>query len=341
MSEAELKPIILTSPRILRIFEAQHGVASRKQLLSAGLRRGTIGRGLRGSVLVAMRPGVYRFAATAESDEQRLIAATLAVAGSAISHRSAAALHGLAGFRSPHSIEVTTTTGAREKGIRVHRRSELPKSERSTVRGVPVTNVARTLFDLCDVCEESEVARAIDDAFRRKLVTFDALERLLASRSSRGRKSVSLLRDLLAERGPEDARAASELESRFLRIIRRAKLPMPEVNVDVYDEDGDRLARPDFLYRDRKLAIFTDGKAFHADRTAFENDRSQANALTANGWRVLRYTWRQVRNGPAIVLALRGVLGLTATERSSPSPKARPSTRASRRTLPTRRAIAP
>jgi hypothetical protein len=49
---------------------------------------------------------------------------------------------------------------------------------------------------------------------------------------------------------------------------------------------------PDFLWPSRRLVVETDGWETHGTREAFEADRAKDAALTAAGYRVLRFTWR-------------------------------------------------
>ena len=64
-----------------------------------------------------------------------------------------------------------------------------------------------------------------------------------------------------------------------------------------------RTFRPDLVFDDVKLIVEIDGFAYHGDRDAFERDRQRQNALTAAGWTVLRFTWRQVHENPIAVIA--------------------------------------
>ena len=67
--------------------------------------------------------------------------------------------------------------------------------------------------------------------------------------------------------------------------------------------------RPDFLWRAQRLAVELDGHAFHGTRQAFERDRRRDQQLVVAGYRVVRFSWRQVVEGQAEVVAtLRGLL---------------------------------
>ncbi len=58
----------------------------------------------------------------------------------------------------------------------------------------------------------------------------------------------------------------------------------------------------DFCWPDARLIVETEGR-HHLTRAAFERDRGRDALLTALGWRVMRFTTRQVRGEPATVAA--------------------------------------
>ncbi len=95
----------------------------------------------------------------------------------------------------------------------------------------------------------------------------------------------------------DEAPTRSALERRFLRLCRRHRIPAPRVNVLV----GGFLV--DFLWPDARLIVEVDGYEFHRDRASFESDRARDAELTAQGHRVLRFTYRQVTERPARVAA--------------------------------------
>ncbi len=101
----------------------------------------------------------------------------------------------------------------------------------------------------------------------------------------------------------EDDLTRSELERIFRGLSRRHRLPQPEVNAraDRYEVD--------FLWRAQRVIVETDSWRHHGDRQAFERDRAKDAALQSLGFRVLRFTFRQVvRDGAAVVAALRSLL---------------------------------
>lgn len=87
-----------------------------------------------------------------------------------------------------------------------------------------------------------------------------------------GRRRLLALVTLLE---PDGDGARSYLERLFLRLIREAGLPKPEVNVHLEGR-----AR-DFVWRDQGLAIEVDGHAYHSSPAAMRRDRARDRELTA------------------------------------------------------------
>lgn len=210
----------------------------------------------------------------------RCLAAALACGENAvISHASAAFLWDLTGsLASPIDVTVLGSTGRRNRrGIRVHSSLLLDRGS-VTARGhIPVTNVERTLRDI-----------------RR----FGDRELYLGA----ARRAV----DLRLVEPPNPAAeelTRSELERRFLALCRRHRLPAPEVNARVGPYEVD------FLWREQRVIVETDGFSFHGGRAAFEGDRARDAALHALGFTVLRFTYRQVVcESVALAATLRRVL---------------------------------
>jgi very-short-patch-repair endonuclease len=70
----------------------------------------------------------------------------------------------------------------------------------------------------------------------------------------------------------------------------------------------------DFAFPDRRVAVEVDGWAWHVDAERFRTDRRKGNALTAAGWTLLRFTWHDLHDRPAQVLAqIRAVLDAIGT----------------------------
>ena len=219
-----------------------------------------------------------------------------------LSHRSAAALWGLrADHRDRTDITLASPSGRSRPGITAHRSATLLPRDIEVVDGIPCTAVARTLLDLAGALrEQRDLDRAVEQAEVLRLFDLRAVEDVL-ERSNGRRRTANLRRSIAAATRP--ALTASELEERmlhFLQLCAGAGIPVPEVNQWLVLDAGH--IRPDFLWRKQGLVVETDGRAFHDNPFASERDHERDLRLRLAGWRVQRYTWRQINQTPQRVV---------------------------------------
>ena len=157
-----------------------------------------------------------------------------------------------------------------------------------------MTAPARTLLDLATVATPRELERAFGEAVTQRLTSPASL--VAAVDVAQGHRGVRRVRSLLASE-EEPALTRSEAEERFLALLREADLPPPAVNAHVSGHVVD------FVWHDRRVVVEVDGFRFHSTRFAFERDRRRDAELSAAGYRVLRVTWRQLRDEPLAVIA--------------------------------------
>lgn len=93
----------------------------------------------------------------------------------------------------------------------------------------------------------------------------------------------------------------SPLEEEFIKLLKTHKIPEPEPQVVIKDNEGNYIARADFAYRDRKIAIFIDGIKYHTGEVA-THDRDITNKLQLMRWLVLRFDSNQIRKDPHSVI---------------------------------------
>ena len=235
----------------------------------------------------------------------RWLAAVLASGpGALLSHRSAAALWGLARVGGGR-IDVTALRGKRGRpGIALRQVRQLHAEDRGELDGIPVTAVPRTLLDLA-ADGHSRIRKLGEEAERLRLLDMREVERLLANKS--GAPGIRALRgalDSLDEAPP----TRSALECCFLDICADGGLPAPDVNVVVAGIEVDALWAP------ASVVVELDGFRFHRTRAAFERDRERDAILLSAGYRVLRLTWRRLHRGRAEVIAtLRSLLESSPT----------------------------
>ncbi|HLM30090.1 MAG TPA: DUF559 domain-containing protein [Solirubrobacterales bacterium] len=208
-------------------------------------------------------------------------------------------------------IDVTTPRPSRHRaGIRLHRSSTLTQLDLTVVSGIPCTSVSRTLLDLADSSSVPVLERILARAARLELLDRRVLEDVM--QRGEGRGGIGRLGAALELLDPLGAMTRSELERRFLGLCRAEGLPPPLVNTWIELPGGG--IEVDFAWPDRSLAIETDGRETHATAAAFESDRRRDQRLTAAGWRIVRFTWRQVAREPELVRAtLRALFAEPAT----------------------------
>jgi very-short-patch-repair endonuclease len=257
-------------------------VVSIAQLIAAGFTHDAIRRRVEAGWLHRIHRGVYAVGHKNLSFQGWWMAAVLACGeGAVLSHLSAAMHWGLLEARGgPVDVAVPTTSGReRRTGIRVHRSTSLTAKAATIRQGIPTTTPARTILDL------------------RRLVDRATLEAAIAQ-AEIDHLPIDNLPGLLHEP------TRSELERRFLRLCKKHGLPKPEVNVRIGPYEVD------FLWRDHRVVVETDGYATHGGRSAFNGDRTRDARLRMMGYSVQRFAYQHVTHEAAFVAGtVRALLG--------------------------------
>jgi len=252
-------------------------------------------RQLRGTRYRRLGSGVYRWVGLKENPQLMLAAVAKRLpAGAAFSGRTAVWLHGL-DMEPCDPIEVTMPepTGSSRRAGAVVSRTRIARDEIVRRRGLSTTSALRTVVDLGGRDPLTEGVVVADLFLHEGLVSVDDLRCYVAEHP--GTKGVARLRRVVDLAEPK---AESAMESRLRMLLVLARLPRPEVQVSVHDEEGRFLARPDLLYRRQRLAIEFDG-GNHRDRLVDDNRRQ--NGLVGAGYRLLRFTSADVYGKPAEV----------------------------------------
>lgn len=227
----------------------------------------------------------------------RYMAAVLACGpGAVLSHRSAAALHELRPTGTLIEVTVPGRAYRQRPGIRTHRSATLIERDVTRVNHIPVTTVARTLFDLAEGQAGRPLEKAFDQAEIRGILDLGAIHDQLARNLTR--PPAKRVKAILEEHYIGTTMTVSELEEAFLKLAREVGLPAPEVNAWVDLHDGDPPIMGDFVWRAERIVVETDGHRTHGTRQAFEQDRRRDQRLILAGWRVVRTTWQQVMRRP-------------------------------------------
>jgi hypothetical protein len=278
----------LTTPadrRLADLAARQYGVVSGAQLRGLGWDRWAVRRRVEAGRLHRLYRGVYAVGHTIVPPRGRWLAAVLACGdGAVLSYRSAAAHWGIRATAAARvDVTVAHTSGVRSSARIVVHRSRRP-IEQVVRDGIPVTTAARTLADLATALPRRDLEKACEAAEALALsVEIDP------DHPGARRLREAMGRDLTTT-------TRSPLEDDFLVLCDRYEIPRPLVNTIV---EGFLV---DFCWPEHRLIVETDGRR-HRTRAAFERDRARDALLTAVGWRVMRFTTRQVRGDPVTVAA--------------------------------------
>jgi very-short-patch-repair endonuclease len=274
--------------RIAERAEWQGGHITAAQLEELGLSRHAIRHRVESGTLIRVHHGVYAVGHLPTTPRDRARGALLA-AGPQSALAGAVALAFWRNDRDwPDELELVSARDVRLQTVRVrHAKGLLPRDIR-TAQGVSVTSPARTALDLAPDLGQKELTRIINDLRHVNGLKVHQLRDVM-TRNPRhpGTKS---LRAIVGDAPRQPTR--SELENAFRRLIKRHKLPAPEINATVGGEIVDA------YFPDHALVVELDGREVtHAEdwRPAFENDRARAvRVMERTGIPTIRFTWNQI-----------------------------------------------
>jgi very-short-patch-repair endonuclease len=271
----------------------QHGVVSTRQLKTLGYGRNSASKANRVGRLRRLHRGVYAVGHERLAWHGRCMAAVLACSPAVASHFSAAWLLGLVRTR-PGTIHLTVPTQRHRKlGFAVHT-AELTEVDMSEVDGIPITSPARTFLDLAADLSATRLERVLERA--EELQTFDlAAVDVVLSRAGH-HPGIARLRRAIAVYRPEPAIIRSDLERRFLALVRKAGLPTPAMNFNV---GGFEL---DAYWAEERFAVELDVYETHGTRAAFERDRLRQDDLMLIGVELIRVTGPRLEREPTKVI---------------------------------------
>lgn len=275
------------------------GVWTSAQARAAGLSadqvRGRIARG----EWQRLHRGVYADGGYVPDARMRAAAAVLACGrdGAVAAGRTAARVWGIplvddhdpATRRWEHRLDDVAVARGRGASSTLRTRAlTLTAADVVEKQDVPVLTPVRTLVDLALVLRPDALVCAVDHALHRGLVSADDLAAATSARRwSRGARA---LRSALALSDP----AAESPHETLTRLVVLPVLPGLRSQVPVHDPHGRLVARLDLGDPRLKLAVESDGAAFHAGRAAQDRARD-----ARTGWTVERVTWFDTRCRPA------------------------------------------
>jgi hypothetical protein len=270
--------------------QSQSGVVARRQACDAGFTEEAIEWRLRTGTWRRLQRGAYATFTGDPSREAKLWAAVLrAGPGAALSHETAAEVHGLVDKPSSQ-IHITVSAerhpGRRRniRGVVIHR-SRCLRPQWQPPWQLPRTTVEDTVLDLV------ATARTFDDAYAwisaavgRRLTSPESLAKALAARSRmRWRDWVTAALQDAADG------VHSPLERNYVHGVERAHgLPTARRQAKRWDGSGVRYL--DNLYEGYDVCVELDGRAAHPAEGRWR-DTHRDNANLVQGTQTLRYGW--------------------------------------------------
>lgn len=290
----------------------QHAVFSGRQAVARGVSRKMLRSREAAGRLTRLDHDVYHVSGTPVTWHTKLRATLLAAGDGAVaSHRAAALLWGLDGYR-PGTPEITVPRGQRFRraSTQVHSSTDLDRCGVRVRDGIPVTDPSRTLLDLARRTKDGPLLEAIECARRLGLTSWMELVATLAKHARRGRPGIRRLRRVIAENIHRREVTDSTFELLVIALLLEHGLPEPVLHHRLFAVDGRLLAEIDLAYPSLRIAIELDG-AVHRDRDVFERDRPRQNGIVLEGWMVLRFTWKDMVDDPdGLVASVRAAIAL-------------------------------
>jgi very-short-patch-repair endonuclease len=179
---------------------------------------------------------------------------------------------------------------------RVRFRPDLVTPDVVTIAGVSFTSPARTLADLGDYTDDETVERAVESALRRPEIHESELWTIAARLRRQGRHGPAVLGRIIERRGRGMPATDSDLETRFLQLVRRLGFPEPTWRQYPVQRPGRAPLRVDYVWDNGRYLVFVevDGDGTHANPKALTDDLTRQNYLSRGRPVLLRFTGHHI-----------------------------------------------
>lgn len=222
-----------------------------------------------------------------------------------IAGRAAAALHGAKWVDDFAPVEIVGPFNHAPPGI-IIRRERISAEDVVDLGGLPVTNLARTAFDLARHLPRGMAVSHLDALSAATGLSAADVSPLITRYS--GIRGVRQCRTALSLM---DGGAQSPKESWLRLVLIDAGLPRPRTQIKV--TDGNQLAFLDMGWDGPMVAVEYDGDQHRNDRRQYVKDIRRAEMLDRLGWQVIRVINEDRPN--VIVQRVRDALARRSTPR--------------------------
>jgi very-short-patch-repair endonuclease len=289
--------------RLRELATTQHNLIGRRQVASLGIDATQWRRMRAGPDWQFVTDRVLRLVGAAPSRGETVMAAVLDDGGRAwVSHSTAVWWWGVPGYRAtPVQIVRTSRTNEHTALAQVHRVRRLDDRWVTVLDGVPVVRPEVAILHLCATEHPDRAARALDNAWNRRLLSGQSLIALLADYGKRGRNGTAVLRELMDARGPGYVPPASNLESRVRSILAKAGI---DVRLQVDSGGEEWTGRVDLRATDRPLIIEVQSEQYHSALLDVAADDRRKAQLSDDGFVVVEVWDVDVWGNPDAVVEL-------------------------------------
>ncbi len=268
------------------LLDSQQGLATSGQILSIISRR-SFDAELRSGSLERIWQGIY---CRGEPDDLMRLQGLDLSCGTRVATclGTAAAMHGF-DTEEPPDLHVLSPPGCRLRsadGLVVHRRDGAPLV---MVDGRRATSPAWTAVEVARSLRRPRALATLDAALRSGTCSRADLWRSAIEQA--GRRGIVAVRNMIALADPR-SESAMESEARLAMID--GGLPIPELQYEVVDGNGE-LRRLDFAWPDCRVAVEYDGMDWHSGPEAMIRDRRRQAALADINWVVIAIVFEDVR----------------------------------------------
>ena len=238
---------------------------------------------------------------------QLSVAAQLTIPALVSSHWTAGELHGFPlepSTKKALSHVIAPAWLPSQRNLRVHC-LRLNQSEIELhASGFRITTKPRTALDLLSTVAIPEALDLWAWVSSRGILDRDALEAATARRERwHGRPQLGQLLALVG------GGAVSGAEFVLHRLLREAGIDGWTAGARLVDQQG-VIVVVDVHFDGTRVVVEVDGYRSHSSKRSFVNDRRRQNRLIMAGYNVLRYTWDDLHDRPAEVIAeIRAALG--------------------------------
>ncbi|WP_146188167.1 hypothetical protein [Mycetocola zhujimingii] len=220
--------------------------------------------------------------------------------GAALSHRTAALLHGMPlPLSSDAAIHVTVPSpgrALRRRGVRGHS-AVLDAGDVTTLGGLPITTVERTWCDLAAMLNLPDLVAAADFLLWHEAPRTTAAQLASAVDRYPARAGRRMQRRALALTSDH---SRSRPESLVRVDLALSGLPTPLANHEVFLPLARRTVYLDLAFPEQKLELEYHGDQHRTDIRQWRTDVRRANDIGDEGWQTLQFTGDDLADLPGL-----------------------------------------